>query len=308
MDLTIGNQFIISHEIAKGHSSCIFQGRNLATNEEVAIKLEKASTSLLRNEWKVYKSLQGVQGIAKVYFYSLESLKDSETGEETDYNILVLELLGPSLEDLFNYCNQKLTLKTVLMILYQIITRIESIHSKNLIHRDIKPNNFLIGRTRKSGTIHLIDFGLSTPYKNSKNIHIPYTEGNPLISKARYASINSHFGIQQSRRDDLESIFYMCIYFLNHPLPWQQIQQTTKQDRLQKILERKVNTPVLYLCKSLPEEFCTLVNYSRSLRFEQTPNYSYIKSIINEIISKEGISHNCIYDWVLLSTVSIYID
>ena len=137
---------------------------------------------------------------------------------------MIIDLLGPNIEDLFSLCNKKFNLKTVLLLADQMLQRIEYVHSKSYIHRDIKPENFLMGLGKKSHIVHIIDFGLSKKYRDPKTLqHIPYRENKTLTGTARYASINAHLGIEQSRRDDLEAIAYMLIYLIKGYLPWQGI-------------------------------------------------------------------------------------
>lgn len=132
-----------------------------------------------------------------------------------------MDLLGPSLEDLFNYCKRKLTLKTVLLLADQMLQRIEAVHAKHFMHRDIKPDNFLMGNPTDKNLLYIIDFGLAKKYLISKTgEHIPYRDGKNLTGTARYASLNTHKGIEQGRRDDLESIGYVLLYFLKGELPW----------------------------------------------------------------------------------------
>jgi serine/threonine protein kinase len=142
-------------------------------------------------------------------------------GVEAEYNIMVIDLLGPSIADLFVYCGNHFSLKTTLMLADQMIARIDSLHKKNFIHRDIKPENFLMGIGKNSHVVYLIDFGLSKKYREMKtHQHIPYKENKNLTGTARYASLNAHLGIEQSRRDDLEAIGYVLVYFAAGRLPW----------------------------------------------------------------------------------------
>jgi len=155
--------------------------------------------------------LRGGTGIADVYWYGIEG----------DYKCMVMEVLGKSLEDLFQYCNRRFSLKTVCMLADQMITRVEYMHGQNFLHRDMKPDNFLMGPSHKSRTVYLIDFGLSKRYRDAKSgEHIPYRDGKSLTGTARYASVNTHIGVEQARRDDLESIGYILLYFLKGSLPW----------------------------------------------------------------------------------------
>ena len=218
-------------------------------------------------------------GIPNVHWY----------GVEGDYNVIVLDLLGPSLEDLCNFCNRKFSLKTTLMLADQTISRIEFLHAKNFIHRDIKPDNFLISLGKKVNMIHVIDFGLAKKYRDPKTQqYIPYRENKNLTGTARYASVNTHLGIEQSRRDDLEALGYVLIYFIKGTLPWQGLRATSKKEKYEKIMEKKMSTPIESLCKSMAPEFSTYMNYCRALRFEDRPDYSYLKRMYKDLFFRES--------------------
>jgi len=191
---------------------------------------------------------------------------------------MVMDLLGPSLEDLFNLCNRKFSVKTVLMLADQMIARIELLHSKSFVHRDIKPDNFLIGVGKRRNQIYMIDFGLAKMYRDLKtHQHIPYKGNKLLTGTARYASVNTHLGIEQGRRDDLESLGYVLMYFLRGSLPWQGLHATDKKHKYDLISEKKMSTPVETLCQSFPQEFVLYLNYTRSLRFDDKPDYAYLR-------------------------------
>ncbi|PKI39872.1 hypothetical protein CRG98_039712 [Punica granatum] len=242
-------------------------------------------------ESKLYKILQGGTGIPNVRWY----------GVEGDYNVLVMDLLGPSLEDLFNFCSRKLSLKTVLMLADQMINRIEFVHSKSFLHRDIKPDNFLMGLGRRANQVYIIDFGLAKKYRDtSTHQHIPYRENKNLTGTARYASMNTHLGIEQSRRDDLESLGFVLMYFLRGSLPWQGLKAGTKKQKYEKISEKKVSTSIEALCRGYPSEFASYFHYCRSLRFDDKPDYAYLKRLFRDLFIREGFQFDYVFDWTIL--------
>jgi serine/threonine protein kinase len=213
-----------------------------------------------------------------------------------------MDMLGPSLSDLFLFCGNRFSLKTTLMLADQMLARVDSVHKKNFIHRDMKPENFLMGLGRESHTVHLIDFGLSKKFKDPKtHQHIPYKENKNLTGTARYASVNAHLGIEQSRRDDLESIGYILTYFMNGGLPWQALQANNRAERYNKICEMKLRIPLEQLCYGLPPEFSSYLTYCRALRFEDRPDYSHLRKMFKELLVKEGHEYDYAFDWVIMN-------
>ena len=276
-------------KLGNGAFGDIYYGKDKITNESLAIKLESVNNKhpQLFHESKVYIALNGGVGIPKVYW----------CGKQGAYNILIIDLLGASLETLFNFCERKFTLKTSTLIAMQMIERVEYMHSKNFIHRDIKPDNFLIGLNNKEHIIYIIDFGLAKMYRDAKGEHIPYRDGKSLTGTARYASINTHLGIEQSRRDDLESVGYVLVYFLRGELPWQGIKAKKCEEKYKKIMEKKISTSVESLCKGFPMEIQRFIEYTRELKFDEMPKYVYMKEILMGMAKKEKIEFDYKFDW-----------
>lgn len=294
MELRVGKKYRLGRKIGSGSFGDIYLGTNMTTGEEVAIKLESVKTKhpQLLYESKIYRILHGGLGIPNVRWYGIEG----------DYNVMVLDLLGPSLEDLFNYCGRRFQLKTVLMLADQLLGRLEYVHTKSFIHRDVKPDNFLIGLGKRQSVIHIIDFGLAKKYRDPRSHqHIPYRENKNLTGTARYASINTHIGIEQSRRDDLESLGYVLMYFIRGSLPWQGLKANTKKQKYERIMDRKMSTSTEQLCKGYATEFRSYFEYCRSLRFEDRPDYAYLKRLFKELFYRKGFQYDNMFDWTVLN-------
>ena len=219
-------------------------------------------------------------------------------GVEGEFNVMIIDLLGPSIQDLLKLVEKPFSVKTVLLLAEQIVNRLEYVHSKDFLHRDIKPENFLLGRGHNSRTLYLIDYGLAREYKDSASgYHIPFNTHKGLVGTARYASINTHIGVEQGRRDDLESVGYLLVYMLNGALPWQG-QKYKKEDNCHgMILKKKLNTGVDALCAGLDKEFAMYLNYCRTLKFQETPNYSYLKGLFKKLLKTYDPTQSCIFDW-----------
>lgn len=291
-DIIINERYILKEKIGSGSFGTVYTAIDTYYDTIVALKMESIniSTPQLSLEKKIYNILANTKGIPKIYnYFSNYKLPWGI------YNILVMQCLDTSLENLFDNCQRKFSLKTTIQIAIQMINRIATLHNKSLIHRDIKPDNFLID---SNNTVYLVDFGLSKLYRDLKtHVHIQYREDKRLIGTPRYASINTHLGIEASRRDDLESIGYVLVYFLVGSLPWQGIKATDRKVKYRKITDKKLATPIDLLCKKLPHQFIKYFNYVRNLRFADKPDYTYLAKLFKNIADENNIILDEKYDW-----------
>ncbi|XP_022230309.2 casein kinase I [Drosophila obscura] len=289
----VGGKYRVVKRIGSGSFGDIYLGVCLKDAAEVAIKVEKneAKYPQLAYEAKVYQKLAQRPGFPTLEHY----------GCEEHYKAMVIELLGPSLEELFSLCKRRFSMKTVLMLADQLLTRLESLHSIGFIHRDIKPDNFLMGVGKQCNKLFLIDFGLSKRYLDAESrLHIPFRKDRNLTGTVRYASINAQKGIEQSRRDDLESMCNCLMYFNLGKLPWQGITATNKKQKYEMILEKKNSTKIEELCKAFPSEFAVVMKYIRGMRFNEDPDYTYMRQLFRLLMKNLSYQFDNVFDWSLL--------
>jgi serine/threonine protein kinase len=263
MTKIINNKYIIINKIGEGSFGAIYKGQNIRTKEYVAIKIEpiQSETKLLKNETIVYQFLNEVQYIPHLKWY----------GKDTYNYYMVINLLGESLQSLKDK-KQIFPLKFVLKIGINIIYILQNIHDKGLVHRDIKPDNFLFG-LKEVNKLYLIDFGFCKSFVNGGN-HIEIKRTNNLIGSKTFASINSHNFLELSRRDDLESLGYMMIYFYLGSLSWRDISNLNSSDDVNEKI-KEIKNSIINESK-LPNVLINYIKYVKSLEFKERPNYNFI--------------------------------
>eukprot|EP01124_Arcella_intermedia_P029760 TRINITY_DN6374_c0_g1_i2.p1 TRINITY_DN6374_c0_g1~~TRINITY_DN6374_c0_g1_i2.p1 ORF type:complete len:245 (+),score=61.49 TRINITY_DN6374_c0_g1_i2:85-819(+) len=225
-----------------------------------------------------------------IYFY----------GKDGDYRVLVMDLLGPSLAELFAFQSEKFSIKTVCMLAIKMITCVEYLHSKGLLHRDIKPGNFVMGRGARASELFLIDYGLASPYIDSSGEHIPYSTNARFHGTDKYASINNHKKIEPGRRDDMESLGYLLVYFATGDLPWTKKQQRIpKKNRRAAYGRMKMRTTSEELTEGLPDVFLKYFKYVESLYFADSPNYDFCRTLFTDCLTQMNFQFDDVFDWSL---------
>jgi serine/threonine protein kinase len=292
----VGGRYQLLQKIGAGSFGNIYMGLDAEADEvdgpkRVAVKIERkdAPHQMVPNEQRCYRLLAGGKGIPRVLW----------CGEEGEYFALVLELLGPSLQDLFVLQRNIFSVSTTLLLADQLFERIEHVHKQGLLHRDIKPANFIIGDLNDAqgrNVVHIIDFGLARPYRDAAGGHIAYRDGLSASGTARFASFNSSYGREQSRRDDLESLMYMLIYFAKGSLPWQNLKRPKSRKDKHAHLAQKKQEHAQGLCTGLPLEFASALKYCSELGFEADPDYAHLRGMFRRCYLRHS-SKGDAFDW-----------
>lgn len=263
-------------------------------NKQVAVKVEpqgNANCNFLLQEGAVYRNLEGGAGIPKVYWFGFHG---------AEYRALVMDLLGPTLEDLFYLCKRHFSMKTLLMLTGKMLDILQHVHSRSYVHRDISPSNFVFGCAENESNLYLIDFGHAKKFtsgsfmmarRNSFNV------AKAVVGTPRFISIHAHLGHEEAPRDDLEALGYILIYLARGVLPWQGIKARSMPEKLNKIAEIKMNTSPEELCKGLPQEFAVYFNYVRGLKLHEEPDYAGIKQLFQSLAEKLDITYDDCFDW-----------
>ncbi|MFA6972561.1 MAG: casein kinase 1 family protein [Gallionella sp.] len=269
---SVTSKYRVSHKIGQGSFGTVYLGANSESNERVAIKVEERNCKVpqLQYEYEVYTRIPPAIGVPQVYTIA----KNSKV------HLMVMELLGDDLETQYNKLGRVFTLAQIKYIGTQMISRVEYYHSQGTLHRDIKPDNFVYGSPHgeHAKTLYLIDLGISKRWKTSSSEHIPYREGRSPVGTQRYMSLNVHMGYEPSRRDDVESVGLVLLYFIHGRLPWQGL----KNDKT-KVLEKHASTPLDVLCGKAPMQFIEYISYCRTLKFESKPDYAYLRRLIERM-------------------------
>jgi len=286
-----GGRFEIEKRLGAGCFGEVYRGVNTETRQQIAVKFEdmQARTQQLEQEAAIMSLLRQPvqpQGFSECFYF----------GREGRYHCMAMELLGRSLEDCMQLCKGKFIPRSAAMVADQLIRRAEYLHSKGIIHRDIKPENFMWGVNSKIHHVYMIDFGLSKRYYDKA--HIPIRTKLSLTGTARYASINAHKGVEQSRRDDLEAIGHMLLYFLRGVLPWSGLDAKTKEEKYRKIRQKKEETALSDLCAGFPEEFQIYLRITRNLDFTEKPDYKMLRRLFQDVRDRLGPCEDHEFEWL----------
>ena len=290
------NKYHCISKIGNGAFGCIYKAQN--NQEYFALKFEKRKDqkhSSLENEAIILNYLKGKTNIPNVKSYT----------STDEYNILVMQLLGKSLE-FYSEKLYSLSIKTVCILGHQILSTLEFIHDKHIVHRDIKPDNLCMGLDYISQKVFLIDFGLAKKYRSSSTLcHYPLVIKKGLTGTPRYASINALKGYEQSRRDDLESLGYVMMYLLRGELPWQGIIAKSKEERNKKILEKKIGISSSELCDGFPIEFEKYLDYVKNLEYTETPDYDILRDLLMSVMKQNNFRYDYVFDWTTREEIRV---
>ncbi|KAF2012102.1 CK1/CK1/CK1-D protein kinase [Aaosphaeria arxii CBS 175.79] len=290
--LIVQGKYQLRRRLGVGAFGEVYEGHDLETNDLVALKLEddRAFRSHLRNEIEIYKALAGGSGIPRVYWF----------GSGGQFKVMAFELLGPSLEDLLRFCGRRFSLKTVLLLADQLISRFQYIHSKGYIHRDIKPDNLLMGTGTQGNIVYVIDIGIA------KEIEYNDWHKYKMVGTAPYASICAHQGKEQLPHDDMEALGYVLLYLLKGSLPWQDLKGDSEETE-NMILERKLAAEKERTAKEqsnkhslfydVPVEF---KQYFELIRRDKKLDYGRLKRLFRGLFHRQNFEYDHVFDWTVI--------
>jgi serine/threonine protein kinase len=288
MSVVVAGRYRAIERLASGGFGSLYKGEELGTRIPVAIKTEcpKWTTSVLETESRMYSVISGAVGFPEMRFY----------GSEGQLNILVIDLLGKSVAALFKDCGCHFSMKTILMLADQMISRLEYLHAKGIIHCDVKPENFVLGKGYNSNQLYLVDFGMSGLYRDAETLQHITDAKSAFVGTARFASVNAHKRRTLARRDDLESLAYTLIYLATGSLPWQDF---ASEDKGWKIMRAKELVLGSELAKGLPKEFATFIDMVRKLEFSDTIAYEDVRTMFRSLMLNLGFTYDYEFDWLV---------
>mmetsp|Transcript_57414 Transcript_57414/g.166741 ORF Transcript_57414/g.166741 Transcript_57414/m.166741 type:complete len:344 (-) Transcript_57414:54-1085(-) len=271
-------RFSLHHTLGAGSFGVVYRATDHQTSRSVAVKVAHASKhrKRLEHEASIYRRLKDSPFSPRIVWDGLDG---------KGAFVIVMQLLGHALETVFGVCGKKFGLKTTLAIGEQLLAALEFVHAAGVVHRDLKPDNFLIGDSANAGTVYLVDFGLAADWVDrGTGSHLGYKEDHGFVGNAMFCSRHAAGGIQQSRRDDLESLGYSLLYFLRGSLPWEHVMLMSDNEsvRLRKMRERKESMVVAEVCRRFPQEITKYLNYARALRFEECPDCTFLRNLFAE--------------------------
>lgn len=310
VNTVISGKYIIKKYIGSGAFGDVYEAINKKTNDSVALKIpvitkEKNGQKMLIDEAKIYKYLSNPsKGIANV-----------KVTKHKEYKIIVMDLLGPNMETLFSKADKKFSLQTVIRLAIMMIDVLQYIHYNGFIHRDLKPDNFVINnkklinkntisydsdtdayRSDYDSKLYCIDFGLAKKYLKKDGTHIDFCDNKKFCGTAKFASIAAHQHTEQSRKDDLEAIAYILVYLYKGRLPWQGIKTKDKKKRYNLIYKEKLKYSSEELCKDMPREFIVFLNYVKTLSFDEKPPYNSFKKMFTRLYERMGYTEH-VFEW-----------
>lgn len=293
-------RFLVGKQFGGGAFGQLFEGVDKRSGRRVAIKLESrtAKHPQILYEARIYGILNGCKGVPEMVW----------SGPDGNHNVLVMELLGWNLEQLFTRCGRRFSLKTVLMLADSLLYRVQLIHEKGFVHRDIKPDNFVFGTGDRAKHLYIIDFGLAKAYRTVEGNHIPFRDDKSLTGTPRYASAGAHAGHEQGRRDDLEAVGYVLLYFLQGSLPWQHAAKTAKKgtskhERYDYIGKIKSSMTLEAMCLGAPNAFKDYLVRCRALAFDECPDYASLRNVFRALYHQNGFSRDNVFDWDVLTSL-----